>query len=66
MLAAIHVAVSAFEAQADAYYAQELGLFKNAGMNVEIQQLQGGSAIIAAILSGAVQIGASKEDTVDN
>jgi NitT/TauT family transport system substrate-binding protein len=54
----IHVAVSAFEAHADVYYAQELGLFKTAGLNVDIQQLQGGSAVIAGIIGGALQIGA--------
>jgi NitT/TauT family transport system substrate-binding protein len=54
----IHVAVSAFEAQAGVYYAQELGLFKRAGLNIEIQQLQGGEAIVAAIVSTAIQIGA--------
>ena len=54
----IHVALSAFEAQADAYYAQELGLFKAAGLNIDIEQLQGGEAIVAGMASGAVQIGA--------
>ena len=54
----IHVAVSAFEAQADAYYAQDLGLFAKAGLNVDIQQFQGGEAIVAGIVGGALQIGA--------
>jgi len=54
----IHVALSPFEAQADAYYAQDLGLFKRAGLNIEIEQLQGGEAIVAGIVAGAVQIGA--------
>jgi NitT/TauT family transport system substrate-binding protein len=54
----IRVAVSAFEAQADAYYAQELGLFKKAGLNVDIEQFQGGEAIVAGIAAGAIQIGA--------
>jgi NitT/TauT family transport system substrate-binding protein len=54
----IHVAVSAFEAQADAYYAQDLGLFKRAGLNIDVQQYQGGEAIVAGIVSGALQIGA--------
>jgi NitT/TauT family transport system substrate-binding protein len=53
----IHVAVSAFEAQADAYYAQDLGLFKRAGLNVDVEQYQGGEAIVAGIVSGALQIG---------
>jgi NitT/TauT family transport system substrate-binding protein len=54
----IKVGISAFEAHADVYYAQELGLFKKAGLSVDIAQFQGGSAIVAAIAGGALQIGA--------
>lgn len=54
----IHVGISPFEAHADVYYALELGLFKKAGLNVEVQQFPGGSAIVAAIAGGALQIGA--------
>lgn len=53
----LHVGVSPFEAQADAYYAQELGLFRRAGLAVDIQQYQGGSLIVAAIVGGSLQIG---------
>ena len=53
----IHVALSPFEAQANVYYAQELGLFKLAGLNIEIQQIQGSGAVVAAIVGGSVQIG---------
>jgi NitT/TauT family transport system substrate-binding protein len=55
---AIHVAISGFEAHADVYYAQDLGLFKKAGLDVDIQQLQGGESIVAAIVNGTLQIGA--------
>jgi NitT/TauT family transport system substrate-binding protein len=54
----VHVGVSAFEAQAEAYYAQDLGLFKRAGLNIDVQQFPGGSTIVAAIVGGALQIGA--------
>jgi NitT/TauT family transport system substrate-binding protein len=54
----IHVAISSFEAHADVYYAQELGLFKRAGLNVDVQQLQGGASIVAGVAGGALQIGA--------
>lgn len=53
----IHVALSPFEAQSNVYYAQDLGLFKQAGLNVEIQQVQGSAAIVAAIVGGTIQIG---------
>jgi NitT/TauT family transport system substrate-binding protein len=54
----IHVALSPFEGQANVYYAQELGLFKRAGVNVEIQQAQGSAATVAGIIGGSLQIGA--------
>jgi NitT/TauT family transport system substrate-binding protein len=54
----IHIGVSSFEAHGDVYYAQDLGLFKRAGLDVDIQQFQGGAVIVAAIVSGALQIGA--------
>jgi NitT/TauT family transport system substrate-binding protein len=53
----IHVALSPFEAQSNVYYAQDLGLFKRAGLNIDIQQVQGSAAIVAAIVGGTVQIG---------
>lgn len=53
----IHVALSPFEAQSDVYYAQDLGLFKKAGLNVDVQQIQGSAAIVAAIAGGSIQIG---------
>ena len=54
----VKVAVSAFEAQADVYYAQDLGLFQRAGLNIDIEQFQGGESIVAGIAAGAIQIGA--------
>ncbi len=54
----IHLGVSPFEAHADAYYAQDLGLFKRAGLDVAIQQFSGGATVIAAIVGGSLQIGA--------
>jgi len=54
----VHLGVSPFEAHADAYYAQELGSFKRAGLDVDIQQFNGGATVIAAIVGGSLQIGA--------
>ena len=55
----IHLAVGQYEAQADAYYAQDLGLFRAAGLNIDIQQYGSGSQIVAATVGGSVQIGAA-------
>lgn len=53
----IHVGLAPFEGQAGPYYAQDLGLFKAAGLDVDIQQYNGGSAIVSAIVGGSLQIG---------
>jgi NitT/TauT family transport system substrate-binding protein len=42
---------------AEVYYAQELGFFKKAGLNVEITPFTSGGAIAAAVVGGAVDIG---------
>lgn len=57
----IHVALSPFEAQSNVYYAQDLGLFKRAGLNIEIQQVQGSGLIVAGIIGGSLQIGAGAQ-----
>jgi NitT/TauT family transport system substrate-binding protein len=53
----IRVGVGPFEANAGGYYAQDTGAFKRAGLNIDIQQFRGGSAILAAIAGGALDIG---------
>ncbi len=42
---------------AQAYYADALGLFKKAGLDVEVASLVNGAAVAAAIASGAAEIG---------
>lgn len=53
----IHIGLAPFEGQAGPYYAQDVGYFKAAGLDIDIQQYQGGSAIVAAIVGGSLQIG---------
>jgi NitT/TauT family transport system substrate-binding protein len=53
----IHVGLAPFEGQAGPYYAQDLGLFKAAGLDVEIQPYNGGAAVVSAIAGGSLQIG---------
>lgn len=45
------------DATAEVYYAQEMGFFKKAGLNVTITPFQSGGAIAAAVVGGAVDIG---------
>lgn len=53
----IHLGLAPFEGQAGPYYAQDLGLFKAAGLDIDIQPYNGGPAIVAAIAGGSLQIG---------
>lgn len=53
----IQIGLAPFEGQAGPYYAQDLGLFQAAGLNVNIQQFNGGGAIVSAIIGGSLQIG---------
>jgi NitT/TauT family transport system substrate-binding protein len=53
----LHVGCGGTEFDAEAYYAQELGLFKKAGLNVEIQRMRGGPDVQAAVAGGSFQIG---------
>lgn len=55
----IVVGTAGKETDAEVYYAQEMGFFKKAGLNVEIQTLANGAAIASAVASGAIQIGDS-------
>lgn len=44
---------------AEGYYAQDMGFFKNAGLNVELMPITTGAQISAAIAGGAMDIGIS-------
>jgi NitT/TauT family transport system substrate-binding protein len=53
----IRVAYIPFEASAQLFYAQELGLWTKAGLNVQTQPNPFGAAIAAAVASNAVDVG---------
>lgn len=55
----LHVGTAGKETDAEVYYAQDMGFFKKAGLNVEIQTMPNGAAVAAAVASGALQIGDS-------
>jgi len=57
--AALKVATIPIDAGAEAFYAQEQGFFKKAGLDVTIEQITNGPAIAAAVASGAVDVGFS-------
>lgn len=55
----VKVGVALTDSSGPAYYAQELGLFTRAGITVELQSMSNGGAIVAAVVSGALQIGST-------
>lgn len=60
--AAVRIGVSPIEPAAEAYYASDMGFFSKAGLDANIQSMRGSSLIVAAMVSGAVDIGF---DTLD-
>jgi NitT/TauT family transport system substrate-binding protein len=62
----LHVATGGKETDAEVFYAQELGYFAKAGLNVEITIMQNGAAIGSAIAAGSLQIGSSSTLIIAN
>jgi NitT/TauT family transport system substrate-binding protein len=58
-LQAVRIVVIPTEVGAGAYYADDLGYFKDAGIDAEITSLANGNAATAAVISGAADIGFS-------
>lgn len=55
--AVLKIGNSGLEAQAQAFYAEDQGLFKKNFLDVEIVVQRGGAATVAAVAGGALQIG---------
>lgn len=55
--APIRIATIPIEPGIEVYFAQDVGFFAKAGLDATIQQLPGGPAIAAALVSGAVDVG---------
>ncbi len=53
----VRIATAAVETAAAVFYAQDLGYFDRAGLDVSISHMDNGAAISAAVLSNAVDIG---------
>ena len=47
------------EADGQPYYADQLGLFKKAGLDVEVISITNGAAILSGVLGGSMEIGVS-------
>lgn len=55
----LRVGINPVVADAEAYYALDLGLFRKAGLTVTLQSFSGGAAIAAAVAAGELDIGVS-------
>jgi NitT/TauT family transport system substrate-binding protein len=62
----LHVATGGKETDAEVFYANELGYFTRAGLNVDISVMQNGAAIGSAIAAGSLQIGSSSTLIIAN
>jgi NitT/TauT family transport system substrate-binding protein len=65
-LPVVRIGMSPVESEAGIYYAEDLGYFRRAGVNVKIQNLAGGAAITAAVASGSLDVGASNALSLAN
>lgn len=53
----LRVASTASDSYAEGLYAQDVGIFKRNGLNIDLQILSNGAAITAAVAAGAIDIG---------
>ena len=64
--ATIRVGVIASDGFAEPYFAQEMGFFQKAGLSVDVQTLANSSAISAAVVGGALDVGVTVPITLAN
>jgi NitT/TauT family transport system substrate-binding protein len=63
-MATVRIGTVPSEFAAEVYYAKDMGFFAKAGIDTDIQPMQNGSAIAAAIASNAVDIGFATLDAL--
>lgn len=62
----LRVASTANDTYASAYFAQDMGFFTKAGLNVDLQTLNNGATIAAAVVGGTIGIGVSTPIQIAN
>jgi NitT/TauT family transport system substrate-binding protein len=62
----LRLGAAANETYAEAYYAQDMGFFRDAGLNVEITTMVSGAAIMAGVMGGALDIGGAGLSAIAN
>jgi NitT/TauT family transport system substrate-binding protein len=63
---ALRVATDPFDSYAEPYYAADLGMFKKAGLDVDVLTFANGSAITTAVAGGSADIGISNPAVLAN
>jgi NitT/TauT family transport system substrate-binding protein len=58
-LSVVRIGMTPVETEAGVYYAEELGLFRKAGISIKIQNFSGGAAITAGVVAGDLDVGAA-------
>jgi NitT/TauT family transport system substrate-binding protein len=53
----LHIASTPLDAGAEAYYAYDMGYFRDAGIDATVDSIPSGAAILAAVAGGAVDVG---------
>ena len=60
----VRVAIVPIDADAQFYYADDLGLFRKRHLDVQLQSIVKGSAILAAVIGGSVDVGVANPISV--
>jgi NitT/TauT family transport system substrate-binding protein len=63
-LQVINVGTIPLEANATLFYAEQLGYFRDAGIDVHITPLNGGPTVAAAVVSGSLDVGVANVATI--
>jgi NitT/TauT family transport system substrate-binding protein len=56
---ALHIASIPLDAGAEAYYAYDMGYFRDAGIDAQVDSIPSGAAILAAVAGGSIDVGFS-------
>ena len=58
----LHIASIPLDAGAEAYYAYDMGYFRDAGIDATVESIPSGAAILSAVAGGAVDVGFAEPD----
>ncbi len=62
----LHIGSALAESYSNGYYALDMGFFKQAGLDVQLDIIASGGAVTAAVVAGALDIGAGSTTSMSN